>query len=390
MSDLGPGPGSPEPLAVVDMFTGLTPALVGLFGVDSQPLLILMEFAMYGSLRDYLKQLRMGNLAPFHPNTVRTSVERGGAGPCTCQEEEGEGEGSVVGGRRDNVRQEASQRPFSLYDSSDHDPSVLAHAARLMRLLESDYYYQAARHGNGTEQESCGSDSGSDCTSVDRGLYFEGGGMCAYHLDLDESPYRYRMQQDLSGYYNSQGAAGSSDRPMRLAPAYANLPPNEGVASQTSSCHCSDSAIVDVEYRNVASGSNGRVTGSDERVTRSNGRVTGSGGRVTGSGGRVTGSGGRVTGSGGRVTGSGGRVTGSGGRVTGNGGTGNGSACGGRCKCLDVNMTRSQLSYFEVLDYANQIARGMEHLENMKVCNGIHCPLMSITTHCCVIFTTHC
>ncbi len=36
----------------------------------------------------------------------------------------------------------------------------------------------------------------------------------------------------------------------------------------------------------------------------------------------------------------------------------------------DVSMTRGragELSYFEVVDFAHQIARGMEHLEKMKV-----------------------
>lgn len=314
---------------------------------------------MYGSLKDYLKQLKMGNLAPLHPNTVRTSGERGGVstGPCTCPchsscQEEGEG---VAGGRGEgvnNTRQVAP--PFSLYDSSQHDPAVLAHAARLMRLLDSDYYYQAARHGDGTEKESCGSDSSSDCTSVDRALHFGGGGMCAYHSDLEESPYRYRwMQQALSssGYYNSQGSSRDassvhtgSNGPLLLAPPYANLPSEGGASmtSMTSSCHCSDnaSASVDVEYRNVTSLSGRGVTGS----------AIGSGRGVTGS-------------------------------AIGNGGT-----CGGRCKCPDTNMTRGQLSYFEVLDYATQISRGMEHLESMKVCHVLHnSPLLSaLLVHACM------
>lgn len=37
---------------------------------------------------------------------------------------------------------------------------------------------------------------------------------------------------------------------------------------------------------------------------------------------------------------------------------------------LVMDQERGELSYFEVLDFAHQIARGMEHLEKMKVCES--------------------
>ena len=39
----------------------------------------------------------------------------------------------------------------------------------------------------------------------------------------------------------------------------------------------------------------------------------------------------------------------------------------GRSPASNVEQRRGELSYFEVLDFAQQIARGMEHLERMKV-----------------------
>ena len=45
-----------------------------------------------------------------------------------------------------------------------------------------------------------------------------------------------------------------------------------------------------------------------------------------------------------------------------------GVPCEGGSPARDVEQRRGDLSYFEVLDFAHQIARGMEHLERMKVC----------------------
>ena len=44
---------------------------------------------------------------------------------------------------------------------------------------------------------------------------------------------------------------------------------------------------------------------------------------------------------------------------------------GGAGMNVNTDNTETRLSYFEVLDFALQIARGMEHLEKMKVCYSL-------------------
>ena len=361
---------------------------------DTQPLLILMEFAMYGSLKDYLKQLKAGRLAPLHPSGVRTLAQgSGGAGQCLCPchslypatPHAGAPSSAVTGSQRDphsgRDTRRSSQRDSGSPCDPYTDPSVAAHAARLLRLLESDYYHQSHdRRGQDSDSDSANSDN----VSVDDR------NMCAYHLhsDLKDSPYQYysRTQHAMSDYYNTY---------------YNSLPRNRGEVGVATAGGVGVTATGGVGVA-TAGGVGVAATGEVGVATAGGvGVATTGGAGVATSGGVGVATAAETPGSNAPLlsytnvtcgdadpschcsdgscdcsdcsecgnTGyrnvciycSAGQEQGSGGRVD------EGAGGVGRSLCPDMGVMQGKLSYFEVLDYACQIARGMEHLENMKV-----------------------
>jgi hypothetical protein len=319
-----------------------------------------MEFALYGSLKHYLKGLSTDGLAPLHRHPMRHAATQesslthrpsGSQCLCPCHSLSGGGTHSYNpaqrGGANDQSEGEAASTTHT--DAGYNDPAIVAHAARLLRLLDSNYYHQS---GSNTNKDRINPNSGSDSSSAGgREPYAEDDGMCVYHSNAEERPY-YWVQHSISQYYNngcyynsqhtdaplpqtpsSQNPNSPEIESLLSCPSYANLPLDhesghsdnrccaghcDCVASHHSSC-CSihdsnDGGVTGERYPNVASGC---IYCSEQKE-----------------------------------------------------GAGGGE---GNCLCPDMAvMEKGRLSYFEVLDYACQIASGMEHLEKMKVhCLGV-------------------
>ena len=355
---------------------------------------------MYGSLKNYLKSLNTGRLAPLHP---RRAVGRTGqgvipyptGGPCSCpchtlhSDSDPALRGRAVhASSMSPARADTSSAAYTGY----HDPAVVAHAARLLRLLDSNYYHQSGSNAN--RRNGTGPSGGSESDWPGGGEPYAGDeGMCAYHSDVEETPY-YWVQRSISQYYNSYynhqpsvvsppgepaqpvGPAGEADNvfaetpgtnaplipllespsaplspdaadtpvsPGTNAPLLAGPPSSNNIPSGDECCsdHCcpyhsdSVSSHSDSNHSHCCSGH----SHSSEASCNDTGSVGSYRNVASGCIYCSTGQ--------------------------------EGGVAGGAdiCLCPDVAvMEQGRLSYFEVLDYSGQVARGMEHLEKMKVC----------------------
>lgn len=339
---------------------------------------------MYGNLKDYLRNLNTGKLAPLHPNSLRTRPATTTAVPaptrpclCPCHYTYPVSSGanaSSHAAEQDSCWQPYKKQPPYVGRGNVHqhpvaklsmegvvtrgggsggegyDPAVVAHAARLMRLLENDYQSESNAHGNADRGNAnqCESDSISDTISGLDQPYFGGGSMCAYHSDLKDSLYCYRSygsaQHAILDYYNHYynhrvSVKPSAEKPeggetsfaetnvplfQAPGPSYANLPGEGGDSYDHSQyCHCyhdSDASSIgdDPDYRNLPTAC--AYCSAEQEVGEGIATPPAPPHVPAGS------------------------------------------------ICPDLNLTKEKLSYFEVLDYAHQIARGMEHLDKMKVC----------------------
>ncbi len=294
-----------------------------------------MEFAMYGSLKDYLKKLSTGKPSftyqfqtcscPCHRLEPRTSAS------CT--------ESANVSSLAQRSHPQAL--PVSSVDSFEHNPEEAAHAAQLLSLLDSNF--DPLNSGNCLNELS-ESTSEYSCES----------GCCAYHPcagDYDGDYSNRGRSNYYNSYYNHHGdasrpgasliCAGGAESPMLSTPHNVNTADSAECGS-VGRCTCSceeqlcacDEDRPDNEYANVSS------TGcaycmSDEQLA---------------------------------------------------------PVCLD-CSCGDTRrFSKGKLSYFEFLDYAHQIAKGMEHLENMKVwfvCVCVCCMYMCVHACICVYACTY-
>lgn len=313
---------------------------------------------MYGSLKDYLKKLVTGKLSSLHPLQ---------APPCSCTCHQSYHTSTASNSDRTrtslaNVNRQtdvtaahapppSSSRPHPILAASTsledpyHDPVAAAHAARLLNLLDSNFS-QSDSNVTGIEDQNEAEDNlesaaGSSVAS-DLGECYAG--RCAYHPCmgdcLDQYDYTYNRTQVSSNYYNSyynhRGNTGRPSEheladtpvctaPLLPSPQYVNVSSEEENEEDhlSGECTCTcrypyNSTCQDgwsSPYCNVASAGCAYCSllynGTDKDA---------------------------------------------------------GAAGCVECTCRGAKVNRKgRLGYFEVLDYASQISRGMEHLENMKV-----------------------
>ena len=336
---------------------------------------------MYGSLKDYLKSVKTGKLpnpqqvlmgqappsqapptlSPWLPNgnalsgaagSTMTSSDYQGAGQqvCLCPYHHNQlsqvmnmSSPARIGGAPNNQQFSAThsaEESVSLYDM---DPASKAHATRLLRLLNSEYCLQQI-----TDEHDCchGDEGGGAAIQLGQSAYSYRrlGEMCVRRVCLDDYPYSYGTlprNDYYNSYYNySEQKKEESESPFAETPGtnapllppppiYVNDYEEEGDAissnepHQDCMCHQEDCRHqLPNSYRNLSS-SNTCVY-CCQCV----------GGEATGN-------------------------------LLTQHGTGERSSLGGAGNLS--SETEGGLSYFEVLDFAQQIARGMEHLEKMKV-----------------------
>ena len=297
---------------------------------------------MYGSLKDYLKKLSSGQLSPPQMHHLRQNLTEGDKPSalnhcvCSCHSQECSSNHETISLAREQHNGPHSLSPcLSLTEVSSLpdnycDPVAMAHAARLLRLLDTNYCYHSNFSIDTSYDEGRGAHSGMDATPIPemggrkRSSSSIIGLMCAYHSSFKEYPSYYGYNwapasHSMSGYYNSYYNHRDSARPVARAsskvdtpdsiaysvcprPSYVNIPEDdkeEDAVSTDYTCHCSD-----LPYYNNRGDPNHNVSCAYCSVQSKGGSV------------------------------------------------------------VDQNR---KLSYFEVLDYASQIANGMEHLEKMKV-----------------------
>ena len=282
---------------------------------------------MYGSLKDYLKKLVTGKMNSVYPR-------RPIACSCSChQPHPHPGSSEVTGTSAATHRTHHCALPSLSLDSCDHNPEEAAHAAHLLSLLDSNYNALGSTSAGADDREEL-MDKLSHGSSE---LWPSYAGRCAYHPRMYEQyqcQYNYSCNANdyYNSYYNYRGdSTQPSDQPSDSArespsslssPQYVNVPDNEGDRSVGEcACACQNHYTCEDgggnEYSNVSStGCN--YCAPDRGI-----------------------------------------------------GPAPGIAGCAECFCQDVKQSggggKEKLGYFEFLDYACQISRGMEHLENMKV-----------------------
>lgn len=279
----------------------------------TDPLCILMEFAVFGSLKSYLSECKKALttrpasaaaltpapylFCPYHLHQMSQTQEE-----------------------YSNVQQTAGDAS-SLYPV---DPAVAAHMQRLLRLLQSDCYYpqqQSEIDGGATNVTS---HYDRLAPNYDRlAPLMVGSSRCAYRPCLqNDSYYPYRH----TDYYNQarlrESASPERDGdeegllpvPPELRPTYANVPNStpDGIlnshdedvySTSPSTCpYCTQLASL-AEYSNLGGGTDASPDGTANRQS----------------------------------------------------------------VFSLANLCDGGLTHLDVLDFALQIARGMEHLEQMKV-----------------------
>ena len=279
----------------------------------TDPLCILMEFAVFGSLKSYLSECKKALTArpasaaaltpapylfcPYHLHQM-------------SQTQEG----------YSNVQQTAGDAS-SLYPV---DPAVAAHMQRLLRLLQSDCYYPQQQSEIDGGATNVASHYDRLAPNYDRlAPLMVGTSRCAYRPCLQNDPYYPYRHTD---YYNqahlreSASPEGDGDEegllsvPPELRPTYTNIPNStpDGIlhshdedvcsASPSTCPYCTQLASL-AEYSNLGGGTDASPDGTANRQS----------------------------------------------------------------VFSLANLCDGGLTHLDVLDFALQIARGMEHLEQMKV-----------------------
>lgn len=280
------------------------------------------------------------SLCPYHHNQLTNAMSQ-----------------SQVGGAPDNyhLRPAGTQaeESVSLYDM---DPASRAHATRLLRLLNSEYCLQQL-----SDDHDCCSDGGAQGGATIKSgqsaySYSRLGETCVRRQCLDEYPYWYgtlpRTNYYNSYYNHSEQKKERSESPLAETPGTNAplLPPPVYINAYSDvsdpddpqqECMCRQQTPNLNPYHNL-SASNVCVYCCQCLNGEAGGTTAAGGDRVS---------------------------------------------LGGGAGSVPSDSERG-LSYFEVLDFAQQIARGMEHLERMKV-NLLH-PLnvvitMLLTLLCCVL-----
>ena len=261
-----------------------------------------MEFAMHGSLKDYLTSMRSRKL--IQPQLILQQQQQFGQSPPTgplttmstsiptCN-------GNALTGPSNQryhlypaAGAQAAEESSSLYDL---DPASKAHAMRLLRLLNSKYWLE---QGIDYYTKQQGKDSSFIETRKNNTPICSGGPpINANFREMKEDTVFCGVPQQECSLW-----------PGQLSP---NLTPyyNSNLSLPTNCICCCQHVDGEAIERDVC---------------QQNGAVVGSKARLRGGGLNMITS----------------------------------------TSCKD---TETQLSYFEVLDFALQIARGMEHLETMKV-----------------------
>jgi hypothetical protein len=390
-----------------------------------EPLYILMEFAMHGSLKDYLKsvktgempnpqlllyqqqqQLHVGQAPPIATPSITVTTNPPVANGSTL------GQGASASGMTSSVYPATNRKsmlslcPYHYNQLTQHnhngpppymsssaptggtpsdqhyhhlypagaqaaeesvslgtvDPASKAHAMRLLRLLNSEYGLQQLTD----DHECCHDDTqGSEAAAIKLGqsAYSYSGlsEMCVRRACLDDYPYWYHGTMPRNDYYNSyynysepqeqkeESESPFADTPGTNAPLlppppiYINACEGEGDANSSGDpqqeCHChrlSATNLNPYHSYNLSTASGGCVYCC--QCAAAVGEAVGGGG---------------------------------------GGGVGvyqqtraDQPSPGGGGANVTADNTETRLSYFEVLDFALQIARGMEHLEKMKVSFG--------------------
>ena len=266
----------------------------------TDPLCILMEFAVFGSLKSYLGECkraltaRPASVAALTPAPYLLC-------PYHLQISQTQGEYS-------NIQQTAGDAS-SLYAV---DPAVAAHMQRLLRLLQGDCYYPQ-------QQSEIDTDTTNVAPNYDRLAPLMVGSQCAYRPCLQDDPYCYYPYRHTD-YYNQARLRESANQeellsaPTEFRPTYANVPGStsdttphyrdeDGYNTGPSTCPCCMQLTTLAEYSNLGGGTDA----SPDRTAN-------------------------------------------------------------RQSVFSLaNLCDGGLTQLDVLDFALQIARGMEHLEQMKV-----------------------
>ena len=263
---------------------------------------------------------------------------------------------------------QAAEESASLYNI---DPASKAHAMRLLRLLNSEYSL-----GEGTDNHNCCHSHTQDGAAIEsrQSYSYSGlGEMCVRRACLDDYPDWYGAMPPNNYYYNYCKHCSytyynypkqqedslfletcknhSSAYPPQPPPIYTNICGGKGGTifsdapqQKCSVCHGQLSPDLNLYYNSNPSSPtsciyccqhvDGEASGRD--VCQQTGAVVGDKARMSGAGLNMMIS-------------------------------------------TSYDDTETQLSYFEVLDFALQIARGMEHLERMKVSKSNGTVSLSIT-----------
>ena len=272
----------------------------------TDPLCILMEFAVFGSLKSYLGECkraltaRPASVAALTPTPYLLC-------PYHLQISQTQGEYS-------NIQQTAADAS-SLYAV---DPAVAAHMQRLLRLLQGDCYYPQ-------QQSEIDADTANVAANYDRLAPLMVGSQCAYRPCLQDDPYSYYPYRHTD-YYNQSRLRESANQeqdsdqeellsaPTEFCPTYANVlgstsattphyHDEDGYNTGPSTCPCCTQLATLAEYSNLGGGTD---TSPDRTANR-------------------------------------------------------------QSMFSLANLCDGGLTQLDVLDFALQIARGMEHLEQMKV-----------------------
>ena len=234
----------------------------------SEPLLILMEFAVYGSLKSYLTECRIGNI-PARPQalpqappqaTPQHLASLAGSAVHLCSYHQQQLLQLQGLGEYPNLHSSDSSSQLSLAD-----PVSMAHARRLLQLLRSDYSYRYCseyyyNHHEGQAEGSAQPENRDDpassyshlapkhlASNYDRLAPLVAGGRCAFRPCL-EDPYNYPPTRgencEHTAYYN---------QPEEPRPSLSAESKDCGHTEDRCPCHSLGDGVCDhdhVEYYN--------------------------------------------------------------------------------------------------------------------------------------------